>query len=258
MIRPFTFVTMLMAAGSGLYLYQTKQAGRVLDRQIDDARAQAAATHQRAEVLRAEYTLLNDPTRLAGLVSAHLPDLKPTQPGQWTSMAELDKRLPAIGDANAMPSPLESPLPESAAPAGPPVAATTPLTPAAPSVAIAEPRPLPAARPATPHPAALARTVAQRPIAAFAHDAAPLPRHAPPRAVAERPAPTRVAHRATVPAVPTSPVIATLRPAPAAAPLEPAAMPVVASALGMARTMLSAVTPANAAGLPPVRDGAVR
>ena len=34
MIRPITFVSMLLAAGSGLYLYQAKQQARVLDRQI--------------------------------------------------------------------------------------------------------------------------------------------------------------------------------------------------------------------------------
>ncbi len=260
MIRPFTFVTMLLAAGSGLYLYQTKQQSRVLDRQIDEIRARTAAAHQRAEVLRAEYTLLNDPTRLAGLVAAHLPDLKPTQPGQWTSMAELDKRLPPVSDANATPSPLESPAPEAAAPvasAGPPVAAVSPALP--PLVATA-PRPVVAARPAAaPRPAAVAHGATQRPIVAFTHDPVPQPRRAPPRMVAERlPAPGRAAHRVTPPTVPTTPVIATLRSAPGAAAGEPAAMPVVASALGMARTMLSAVSPANAATLPPTRDGTVR
>ena len=35
MIRPLTIVTFLMACGSGLYLYQSKHAAQVLDRDIE-------------------------------------------------------------------------------------------------------------------------------------------------------------------------------------------------------------------------------
>ncbi len=231
MIRPFTFVSMLLAAGSGLYLYQAKQQARVLDRQIEDIRSDAAAMHQRAEVLRAEYTLLNDPTRLAELAAEHLPDLKPTQPGQWTSMAELDKRLPPVGEATAPPAPLE---PASAAPAAP----DTPAL-AAPPVAAASPPA--AARPAAPHPSAVALAAAPHPVVTAAREpAAPAHHASPPRAVA------------------TAAVIATPRPTPRQAPAEPPAMPVVASALGMARTMFVPVTPADAAAVAPAHDRIAR
>jgi hypothetical protein len=229
MIRPFTIVTMLLAAGSGLYLYQAKQKVRVLDRQISDIRAGTDATRQRAEVLRAEYTLLNDPTRLAELVSAHLPDLRPTQPAQWTSMAELDKRLPPVGDGVTPPPPGEVP--------SPPVAAAEPA------------HPLPAAPP----PAVVARATPPHPIVALVREAPPAPVARPPVRIAASVAPLapRTTPRAAAaPGVPTTQVLATLHAAPAAA--ASGTTPMVASALGMARAMMTpvAVTPADAATLP--------
>ncbi|HET9018853.1 MAG TPA: hypothetical protein VFN46_04670 [Acetobacteraceae bacterium] len=277
MIRPFTFVTLLLAAGAGLYLYQAKQQGRVLDRQIDTIRNEAAATHQRAEVLRAEYTLLNDPTRLAELVAAHLPDLKPTQPAQWTSMAELDKRLPPVGNPTEAPAPLEPSAPDAVPPQHdlPPMAAAEPAHPTT---------SLPAATPVPPAPRqapAVARMMEPRPIIAVSRREPAAPalhptlrvatahvapaRAAPVRVAATRLAPVPLAPpsrggtRADLPAAPTTPVMAALRPVPLApatehatarvATPEPTA-PVVASALGMAR-MLTPVSPANAATLQP-------
>lgn len=254
MIRPLTFVSMLLAAGSGLYLYQSKQQARVLDRQIADIRGAAAALHQRAEVLRAEYTLLNDPTRLSGLATTYLPDLKPTQPGQWTLMAELDKRLPQVGDAIAAPSPLE--------PAGPAAAPDAPA-PQAPPIAAAEPPPQPqqaGTKPVAARPPLVAHAAAPRPIVALAHDPAPARRAVP---LDRPPATIRTTAFAGAPTVPTTQVLATLRPAPAApppaAPAAPAAAPMVASALGMARTVFAPVTPANAAAVAASsREGAAR
>ena len=274
MIRPFTLLTLLFAAGSGLYLYQAKQQGRVIDRRIADLQAATQATRQRAEVLRAEYTLLNDPSRLGDLVAAHLPDLKPTLPAQWTSLAELDKRLPPVGAPTAAPPPLEPSAPD-AAPPEPPVAAAPPTatpptaTPAGVPVAEAAKAEAPKAdapKPEAPahtreaakdpprhaSPPLVARAAVPHPVVAAAHEAPPRPR--PPVRIAATPAwtpPSRANARAAVPAVP---VMAALHPAPApaappAAPQPPPA-PVVASALGMARTMFAPVTPVSAATLP--------
>ncbi|MDA8253651.1 MAG: hypothetical protein M0Z28_31370 [Rhodospirillales bacterium] len=247
MIRPFTFVAMLLAAIAGLYLYQAKQQARVLDRQISDLRAETEATHQRAEVLRAEYTLLNDPTRLAELVSAHLPDLRPTQPAQWTSLAELERRLPPVGEATAAPAPLEPAVPDPTPPAA-----------AAPIAAAPTPSPTPRHPPPV-----VAHAPAPHPIVALARDpaATPAPVRPTARVAAPLPPPNRAAARAVTP---TTPVLVSLHPAPRPvvadnAPLL-AQVPVVASALGMARSMLApvAVTPANAATLPSAQSGAGR
>ncbi len=101
MIRPFTCVCLLLAAGAGLYTYQAKHQSELLDREIARVLKAADAARQRSGVLRAEYALLNDPSRLADLATTHLPELHATEPRQFTSLSELDRRLPPVG---AMPS----------------------------------------------------------------------------------------------------------------------------------------------------------
>ncbi|MBO0712641.1 MAG: hypothetical protein J2P47_15325, partial [Acetobacteraceae bacterium] len=98
MIRPFTCICMLLAGASGLYLYQEKHSAQMLDREIAGIVHQTEATRARSSVLRAEWTLQNDPERLARLAERFLK-LKTIAPGQFTTMAELDRRLPAVGRA---------------------------------------------------------------------------------------------------------------------------------------------------------------
>ena len=284
MIRPLSLLCVLLAAGSGLYLYQAKQHGRMLDQQIRETRELTERTRQRIEVLRADYTLLNDPSRLAELVGANLPDLKPTQPAQWTSMADLDKRLPPVGGAKpaAEPAPLteegppvaslepapHEPVAEAPAPdrAPAPVVAEAPARMRATTVADAPP-PRPAATiaatplaPPAPRPTVVAsvpRRVAPRPAPVPATSpsaivAEPLaPSRAPVRTVAVRPPPSRVVH--TPPPSPTAVAIARIA---HGAPVDPS-VPVVASALGMAQSMSlpAAIAPANAATMTPAGGG---
>ena len=51
-------------------------------------------------MLHAEWTLQNDPQRLQALADQFL-SLKTVTPGQFTSMADLDSRLPAVRAAGA-------------------------------------------------------------------------------------------------------------------------------------------------------------
>ena len=95
MIRPFTCVCMVLAGASGLYLYQAKHRVQLLDRDITSTIHATEAARERIGVLRAEWTLQNDPERLAQLADRFLA-LKTVTPGQFTSMAELDKRLPPV------------------------------------------------------------------------------------------------------------------------------------------------------------------
>ncbi len=113
MIRPITCVTFLLACGSGLYLYQTKHKVHVLDAQIDQVVHQTAQVREQTRVLRAEWTLLDQPDRLQQLAAQFLT-LQPTKPSQFVSAADLDFRLPA---------PLPPP---SATPAPPPAIDETP------------------------------------------------------------------------------------------------------------------------------------
>jgi hypothetical protein len=106
-IRPFTCICMLLAAGSGLYLYQSKHHALMLDRDINKVLNSVDAARQRTGLLRAEYALLNDPSRLADLSTQLLPGLQTTAPSQFTTMADLDKRLPPVG---LPPQPAAAPL----------------------------------------------------------------------------------------------------------------------------------------------------
>ena len=105
MIRPFTLICMLLACGSGLYLYQTKHRVQLLDREIAQTVQATIAARDRAGVLRTEWTLLNDLERLRALSDQHL-QLRPVAPSQFTTFAELGNRLPAP----------RAPQPEPAAP----------------------------------------------------------------------------------------------------------------------------------------------
>jgi hypothetical protein len=107
MIRPFTCVCVLLAAGSGLYMYQAKHRTLMLDRQIADVLKQADAARARTAVLKAEYAALSAPARLDELSGRYLA-LKPSQPAQYVQLAALDPHLPPI---ETFPKPGEAPPP---------------------------------------------------------------------------------------------------------------------------------------------------
>ncbi len=223
MIRPFTLVCFLLACGSGLYLYQAKHRVQVLDHAIEKIVRETNERRERIRVLHAEWTLQNDPQRLQVLADQFLA-LKTVAPGQFTSLADLNNRLPPV------------PPPEDASP--PPAPPLPPVADAAPPE---EPKPVPVAvnKPPLPPPPA---PVAPKPASVVAAASPPPrpperehePEHrsppSPPRPVI---AEVRTEGRAPVrpTPVPTRPVLAPEAPRP------PAAAPAVTSgsALGMAR-----------------------
>lgn len=139
MIRPITAVCALLAFGSGLYLYQSKHQVQVIDKQIEKTVHETDALRDRTRVLRAEWTLLSDPERLRVFADQYLA-LKTVTPGQFTSLTDLDTRLPAPRAPEAQPA---TPLPQEIPVALPvPSAEDTPQAPAA-EVAATEILPLP-------------------------------------------------------------------------------------------------------------------
>jgi hypothetical protein len=94
MIRPLTIVTCLLACGSGLYLYQSKHEVQLLDRTIERTVHDTSALREQSRLLAAEWTMLNDPERLRQFSDTYL-SLKTITPSQFTSLADLDSRLPA-------------------------------------------------------------------------------------------------------------------------------------------------------------------
>ena len=96
MTKPLTWLCLFLALGSGLFLYQTKHRAQLLDREIAQVMRAADAARARSGVLQAEYQLLSDPQRLGVLATAHL-SLRPTAPSQFSTWADLERRLPPVG-----------------------------------------------------------------------------------------------------------------------------------------------------------------
>jgi hypothetical protein len=93
MIRPLTIATCLLACGSGLYLYQEKHEVQLLDRTIERTAHDTNALREQSRLLAAEWTMLNDPERLRQFSDTYL-SLKTITPSQFTSLTDLDTRLP--------------------------------------------------------------------------------------------------------------------------------------------------------------------
>lgn len=206
MIRPFNCLCLLAAAMSGLYLYTAKHEAQMLDRDISRLSHLAQESRARAAMMRAEYDRLSDPDRLREL-SSQVLTLQPTDPKQFTSLADFENRLPAVGSRKSDPGQqvmaniapmavkiverpvVERPLVEklvSERPVSPALPASRPATPArVPAVA---PSLLASAQPMTSVP--LPIPVQPRPVVLH-----PLP---PTVVVAPRPAPSPVPMLAAV------------------------------------------------------------
>ena len=188
MIRPFTCICMLLAAGSGLYLYQTKHRAQLLDREIGRTIKQTEQARDRIGALKGEWALLSEPDRLNELAAQHLA-LKTLAPTQFVAMADLGARLPAPLPPGAMMRPVDEPAPTTpmavAKPviAGPRVAEKTPERPIEKPVQVAA---LP--QPAVPPPAP--KAAAKPPVT---------PPAPPPIVAAAVAAPPRLAHPAPLP-----------------------------------------------------------
>jgi hypothetical protein len=162
MIRPLTCVCLILAAGSGLYLYQVKQRAFALDASLRSTFHDIDAARDRTRMLRADWALVNDPERLQALATQYLK-LQPMQPSQLLTMDQLAAALPPPGpfpapvapipSAASKPAPVVDPthgLPMAEAtpqvlahtlPVAPQVALLQPSPPAAPQVALLQPPP---------------------------------------------------------------------------------------------------------------------
>jgi hypothetical protein len=93
MIRPLTFICLLAAFGSGLYLYSEKHKAILLDRDIARTIHGTEAARARTSLLKEEWAMLNDPSRLQDMSDKYLA-LKTMAPGQFVQLADLSTRLP--------------------------------------------------------------------------------------------------------------------------------------------------------------------
>ena len=124
-VRPFTFLTALLFALSGAYLFVVKHQSQSLEAQLE---LSAGATRQDEEairVLRAQWALEADPSRIASL-AAQFTGLQPMKPVQLVTLASLASELPEVGSSAPYSNPEDEVpgLPGSAAvpsPMGPPI-----------------------------------------------------------------------------------------------------------------------------------------
>jgi hypothetical protein len=121
MIRPFTFLTMLLAAVSGAYLFAVKHRAQVLDAQLASVTQAARLDQQRIRVLQAQWALEIDPNRLTSL-TAKFSRLQPMKPAQLVTLAALPNMLPPAGSA----APGANPVAPAIAPAVADVAQAAP------------------------------------------------------------------------------------------------------------------------------------
>jgi hypothetical protein len=195
MIRPVTCVCFLLACGSGLYVYQSKHRVQLLDREIEKTVHATDALREQTRVAHADWTLLNDPQRLQALADQFL-NLKNVAPGQFTSLAELDNRLPAVSVPEPAPQdPLAVPVPEPP----PLVAAAPPPAPAKSAVvAVAPPPRIPEHKPSPPHQVLAEAPPARPPSPVFRSVVAADP---------SQPAAPRIVHASLPAQSPTGPIV---------------------------------------------------
>ena len=121
MIRPLTVATFLLACSSGLYLYQSKHEVQVLDRTIERTVHETGALREQSRLLAAEWTMLTSPERLRQFSDTYL-NLKTISPSQFTSLNDLNSRLPAPRVATPAGGPDEEAVPVTVDTAPAPVA----------------------------------------------------------------------------------------------------------------------------------------
>ena len=94
MPRCSTLVGFLLALAAGFVLYQAKQVSQDLERDVARTFAAVAQVRDATARLQAEWAVLTEGERLAGLAQRHAAALAPVRLDQVVSLAELGQRLP--------------------------------------------------------------------------------------------------------------------------------------------------------------------
>ena len=114
MMRVINIAALVLTLALAFALYHVKYATQNEDRTIRALKADLAVEHDAIQVLRAEWSLLNQPERLEELARRYT-ELAPLEPAQIATMADLPTRPQAIpglepsgpvgGYAGTMPAP---------------------------------------------------------------------------------------------------------------------------------------------------------
>ncbi len=140
MIRFGTVLTLSLAVAAGIGLYHAKYRVQALELELGGLQQQILAHREAIHVLKAEWSFLNDPERLAEISRRHL-ELAPVSGSQLATIDDVPEKLP-------LPAPDPDEPQDSA-----PLIAAAPAPDAAPiPVATAQPAPRPAAPSGTAEP----------------------------------------------------------------------------------------------------------
>jgi hypothetical protein len=104
MIRPATVFWISLAGAVGFGLYHLKHEVQALEDQLFRVNRSILAEEEAIHVLHAEWSYVNQPSRLQALVARHL-GLQPTKPTQIGKIAT----LPGRTDGATMPAAVELP-----------------------------------------------------------------------------------------------------------------------------------------------------
>jgi hypothetical protein len=94
MIGKSSLMLLGMAAVAGAVLFETSFKVQELEESLSSVNRQIVAEHDAIQVLRAEWALLNEPSRLDRLSKAYLP-LQPAEPKQYAAASAVPNRKPA-------------------------------------------------------------------------------------------------------------------------------------------------------------------
>lgn len=97
-VRPLTFLTGIMFVFSGAYLFVVKHQSQSLEDKLGQLAQTSRADEQAIRVLKAQWALEADPSRIA-MLAVEFTQLKPMKPGQLVTLAALAQDLPAPGSA---------------------------------------------------------------------------------------------------------------------------------------------------------------
>ncbi|MEQ8747777.1 hypothetical protein [Pyruvatibacter sp.] len=103
MMRILNTAVVLVTLAVAFALYHVKYETQAEQRDIRNLTAELATEHDAIQVLQAEWSLLNQPERLEGLVERHT-DLQPLAPAQIVTLADLPARPKALPGLEADPS----------------------------------------------------------------------------------------------------------------------------------------------------------
>ena len=101
MMRPTSMIWLGVIVLTGVAVFSVKHEVSLLEEQLHKTRKATAQDRDAIHVLNAEWSFLNQPTRLADLSRRHLPQLQPIATAQFGDAARLDALPWKPGDPNA-------------------------------------------------------------------------------------------------------------------------------------------------------------